>query len=253
VKTFRAVIVGALALLIAAQLPAEEIAEPRTGFFQVAMTPVDVVGVSGAQDFADILPPDQVIEWQLNVPMTYADNPPPGVVVYVSPLERGGPPRNWSALLNEKNLLWIGANNAGNAHPVAERMLKAMLATAVLEKLNYVVAADRIYVAGLSGGGQTATRVMSARPEQFRGGIYMAGTVSWGEQLPPKIDLIRQKRHVFMVGTYDPALQSTQRVYREYIEAGVTNSRVMTIRNFKHRMPPGEYFVKAVEYLDDEE
>ena len=250
---FRLVIIGAVALLAAQHVPAEDAAERRTGFFEIAMTPVELVGAAGAQDFADILPPEQAIEWQVIVPLAYADSAPPGVVVYVSPLEFGAPPRDWATLLNEKNLLWIGANDAGNQHPVAERMLKAMLASAVLEKLHYVVDADRIYVAGMSGGGQTATRVMAARPEQFRGGIYMAGTTPLGEPLPPKIELIRQNRHVFMVGTYDPALQSTQRVYREYVAAGVSNSKLITIRNFKHRMPPGDYFVKAIEYLDGSE
>ena len=244
---------GMLAMLIV-HGPAVAEGEPlRTGFVQVAMTPAELLGAVEAQAIADILPPDQAIEWQLIVPAAYADNAPPGVVVYVSPIERGGPPRDWNQMLNEKNLLWIGANRAGNEHPVSERMLKAMLATDVLQKLDYVFAADRVYLAGMSGGGQTATRVMTARPEQFNGGIYMAGAVAWGDELPPKIDAIRQNRHVFMVGTYDPALQTTQRVYRNYVDAGVQNSKLITIRNFKHRMPPAEYFVKAVEYLDNEE
>lgn len=222
---------------------------PRTGFLEVVMTPVEVLGEAGAQSVADIVAPEEKISWQLYVPGDYSAEAPPGVVVYVSPRTSGGPPRDWNDLLNRQNLIWIGANGAGNNTPVAERMLTAMMAPIVLSK-SYVFNPERCYVAGLSGGGMTATRTAAAKPELFKGGIYMAGTVSWGDKIPPKIDLIKQNYHVFMVGTYDPALQDTQRVYKDYVDAGVENSTLIMIRNYRHKMPPSEYFVKALTYLD---
>jgi predicted peptidase len=128
-------------------------------------------------------------------------------------------------------------------------MLKAMIAPTFVRQ-SYVIDPERVYVAGLSGGGKTATRVATAKPELFKGGVYMAGTVFWENNTPPKIEMIKQNYHVFMIGSNDPGLRTTQRTYKNYKEAGVAHSKLITIRNYKHRMPPGEYFEKAITYLD---
>jgi len=215
------------------------------------MTPTEVSGEAGAQVVAEVLPPDEEINWQIYVPHNYSADNPPGVVVYVSPLETGGPPQAWNDLLGEHNLIWIGANGSGNKHPVTERILKALLATTVLQK-TYTINMRRCYVAGFSGGGKTAMRMAALWPEQFKGGIYIAGAVFWGNKPPPKIDLIRQNKHVFIVGSFDPALRDTRRVYNDYKDAGVENSELITVRNHNHRMPPKNYFIQAIEYLDSE-
>ena len=115
---------------------------------------------------------------------------------------------------------------------------------------SYIIDPERCYIAGFSGGGRTATRIAAARPETFKGGIYMAGTVFWGDRAPPKIDLIKQNHHVFLVGTYDPALKDTQRVYTNYRTAGIENAKLITVRNHRHKMPPSDYFVEAIAHLD---
>ena len=228
---------------------AQESETPETGYFKISMTPTDVIGEASAQGLADVLPPDEEINWQLFVPHSYAADNPPGVVVYVSPRETGGPPRAWNDLLGEQNLIWVGANGAGNKNPVAERMLKAIMAPTMLAK-TYAINAERCYIAGFSGGSMTAMRIASLRPEQFKGGVYIAGSVFWGDNAPPKIDLIKQNRHVFMVGTYDEEMKKTRRVYNDYKKAGIENSELIIIRNHPHRLPPMTYFVKAIEYLD---
>jgi predicted esterase len=215
----------------------------------MSATPLEILGVAGSQGVANILLPEQNIDWEVSVPTNYSASTPPGLVVYVSPTEYGGPPRDWSDMLEAHDLIWIGARKSGNDWPVAERMLKAMMAPIFLRQ-SYVIDPERVYVAGLSGGGKTATRVATATPELFKGGVYMAGTVSWGDSAPPKIELIRQNYHVFLIGSNDPGLRETQRTYRAYKAAGAMNSRLITIRNYRHRMPPAEYFERAIVYLD---
>jgi len=236
-------------IFVSTGLTAEDVVAPRTGYYELSMTPADVLGEPGSQGIADILPADKIIDWQVYVPKSYSAASPPGVVVFVSSWHRGGPPKAWNYLLEENNLIWIGANNSGNGLPVAPRMLKAIIAPAVLSR-RYAIDPERCYVAGFSGGGMTATRIATAKPELFKGGIYMGGTVFWNENTPPKIDLIKQNHHVFLVGTYDPAQKTTRKVYKGYIEAGVKNAELITIRNHRHRMPPPAYFEKAINYLD---
>jgi len=248
VRLNRTTAICLFALLWAGSPSAQE-SEPETGYFKVSMTPIDVIGEDGAQGLSDVFPADEELDWQLYVPHNYSADNPPGVVVYVSPRENGGPPRAWNDLLRENNLIWIGANGAGNKNPVAERALKALLAPSVLAK-TYKINTERLYVAGYSGGSMTAMRVAALWPDKFKGGIYIAGAVFWEENTPPKIDQIRENRHVFIVGTYDEAIKNTSRVYNDYKKAGVENSELITIRNHAHRMPPVNYFVRAIEYLD---
>jgi poly(3-hydroxybutyrate) depolymerase len=237
-----------LILLASSAFAAGDSAELRTGFFRVSMTPLELLG-AGAEGVANILPSDEEVEWEIVVPNNYSASTPPGLVVYVSPRERGGPPRDWNDMLQEHNLIWIGANKSGNDWPVPQRMLKAMIAPMVLAK-SYAINPDRVYVAGMSGGGKTATRVATARPEVFKGGVYMAGTVSWADNVPPKIDLIRENYHVFLIGTNDPAILESRRTYKDYKDAGAVNSKLITIYNFGHHMPSAEYFARAIDYLD---
>jgi hypothetical protein len=229
---------------------AEEEAEgPQTGYFRVSMTTAELIGPAAAEAVAGILSPDQAIEWEVMVPQDYVADSPPGVVVYVSPRDTAGPPRDWQEMLQAHNLIWIGARDAGNDWPVPERMLKAMFAPMVLSR-THSFAPNRLYVAGMSGGSKTAIRVETAKPDVFKGGIYMAGSVFWGDDEPPKIDLVRENYHAFIIGTNDPAFTDTKRIYNNYKNAGVVNSELFIINNYRHRMPPAEYFEKAVVYLD---
>ena len=45
--------------------------------------------------------------------------------------------------MDAHNLIWIGANDSGNKYPVAERMIKAILAPQVLAR-NYVLNTEEV-------------------------------------------------------------------------------------------------------------
>lgn len=224
--------------------------QPRTGNFKVELTPQEILGEEGALDASDILGNDDNIAWQIVVPDNYDVAVPAGVVVYVSPQSKGGPPRVWKGALREKNLIWIGANNAGNRVAVSKRMLLAMLAPRVLAR-DYVVDTERIYVAGFSGGGKTASRVASASPDVFRGGIYIAGADMWDSKFPPpKLDLIKKNHHIFLTGTKDFNEQLTRRVYAGYRSAGVENSELIVVPRMGHELPNKKTFLQIIDYLD---
>ena len=222
---------------------------PRTGYFRLELTPTEMVGAVNAESMAETFPPNEKISWQLYVPPEYDPENPPGVVVFVSSIRRGGPPRAWNPTLENHNLIWIGANGAGNTAPATERMLKAIIAPFALRK-DYVVDLSRSYIAGYADGAIIASMVMTTRPEQFRGGVYLGGADAWDET-PDKIDLIRQNRHAFVVGTNDPRLKEIQRAFNRFKSYGVDNIELIKIRNWANRFPPPEYFGRAIDYLDD--
>lgn len=239
-----------LLLCVAFWSSAESDVKPRTGYFKVEFSPLELLGEQGVIDAADILRSEDNISWQLYVPDSYDAAHPAGVVVYVSPTPKGGPPRIWNEPLDDKNLIWIGANNAGNRVGVGKRMFLAMLAPKILAR-EYALNSDRIYVAGFSGGGKTASRVATGRPEVFRGGIYIAGAESWGTTTPPpKLDIIRQNYHVFLTGTNDFNERLTRRVYASYKGAGVENCKLIVVKRLGHELPGRNVFIRAIDYLD---
>ena len=230
--------------------PATSDETPRTGFYKVEFSPLELLGEQGVIGAADILRSDDTISWQIYVPDTYDAARPAGVVVYISPSPKGGPPRIWNKPLDDKNLIWIGANDAGNRVAVGKRMFLAMVAPKVLAR-DYVLDTDRIYVAGFSGGGKTASRVAVARPEVFHGGIYIAGAEALGSKTPPpKLDIIRQNYHVFLSGTNDFNERLTRRVYASYKGAGVENCELIVVKRLGHELPGRSVFIRAIDYLD---
>ena len=62
--------------------------------------------------------------------------------------------------------------------------------------------------------------------------------------------LIKANRYVFLTGTYDQALRSTERAYRGFRKAGVGQSKLMVIHKMTHRNPKKRDFRRAIEYLD---
>ncbi len=221
----------------------------RTGLLEISLTPIEVLGESGAEAISQQLPDDEPVEWQIYVPESYKVDNPAGVLVFINAIDSGGIPYQWKGVMDAHNLIWIGANDSGNDFPVAQRMIKAILAPQVLAQY-YALEPERFYVAGFSGGGKVATRVASARPDLFKGGLYIAGSVSWENNVPAQLDLIKKNRHVFLAGADDFAMKSMKKVYKRYKEAGVENTRLMTIRDYKHRFPPARYLGKAITFLD---
>jgi hypothetical protein len=119
------------------------------------------------------MPPDEAIEWQVYVPETYDPEHPAGILTYISPTQKGSIPPQWKTLLDEQNLIWIGANNSGNKVRVQRRMAYALTAPAVINK-SYQIDDARVYLAGFSGGGRVASMVAAEYPEIFKGAIFKA-------------------------------------------------------------------------------
>jgi len=223
---------------------------PRTGIFRLEITPRELLGDDGAAAVSDLFPPDEDLSWQLYVPESYDPERPPGMLVFVNRGTWGSGKKVYNAVLEERNLIWIGLIDAGDASPLNERMIKAELAPLALAR-EYALDASRIYIAGFSGGAHVATIVSVARPELFKGGLFMGGAVPWGEQEPPKMDLVRQNRYVFVVGSNDVALKTVQRTAQAFQKAGVENTEVIVMQNVRQDMPGPSYLSSAIDYLDE--
>ena len=133
---------------------------PRTGSLRLMMSPSQVLGPEMAAELNHLLLSDEMIEWGLYVPGHYSPKRPPGVIVFVPSQSSGALPDNWRALMDEKNLIWMGPRVAGASEPSNERVLKAVLAPYAIAD-RYTVDRNRVYIAGYSDGGKVANLVQA--------------------------------------------------------------------------------------------
>jgi hypothetical protein len=81
----------------------------------------------------------------------------------------------------------------------------------------------------------------------------LGAALPWGDNLPPKIDLIRQNNYLFMVGGLDDDRRKMSRAAQNYRDAGVSHVDFLQIPNVDRQMPGSSHFEQAVKFLDSGE
>lgn len=247
----RALVITAVSLAMTSAAWADEAKDgPRTGYFRKTVTPVELLGEEGAKGLVDFFKPDQKLKWQLYVPHSYDPSKPAGVIVFVNRWgNSGGSKKSYNSVLTEHNLIWAGVLDAGDATPMNERMMRAILALPMLAK-DYALDPARVYIGGFSGGGHVATILATGKPEMFKGGLFVGGTVSWDNKVPSGIDIIRQNRYMFMAGSNDIALKTMQRTLSTFRKEGVEHADLIVMPNQRQEMPGPKHLDEAIRFLD---
>ncbi len=248
-KQLSALILFSTLLLSSGAWSDDEQKGPRTGYFRSSITPLELLGEQGATTLAEVFKPDEKLRWQLSVPNTYDPANPPGLIVYVNRGNWGGGKKVWSDILRDRNLIWAGALDAGDEAPINERMLKAILAPTMLAR-TYRIDPARVYIAGFSGGAHVAAILATTKPELFKGGLFMGGAIFWEEKTPPKIDIVRQNRFVFLTGANDVARTRVTRTADSYRKAGAMQTKLIVVPNMRQELPGPSYFESAIDFLD---
>ncbi|HEU4653514.1 MAG TPA: hypothetical protein VFS47_05975 [Steroidobacteraceae bacterium] len=196
-----------------------------------------------AASFAAVIPPDRKVAWTLRVPDIAS---PHGVIVFVSPRDSGGPPGSWSEVLEQENLVWVSAEHFGNTTPTAQRILAAVMGLALVQR-DYKIDRQRIYIAGMSGGGRVASKAIATSPQLFTGAIYLCGA----DPLPTgAAAAATSKRFVFVTGTRDFNRREMKHVARRYSKLGVRNVLVLDIPGMGHELVDAGHLEEAIQYLD---
>jgi hypothetical protein len=154
---------------------------PKGETFKIKLTLNEILGEAEAARYAELMSLDKRIIWEVYLPDNDATEPP-GVHVFVSPTRNGRILGQWRGIMDQQNLIFIGANNSGNQIPVTRRMVMALMALKVLE-LNFPVDSSRISVSGFSGGGRVASMLAGQYPEVFSGAVYICGVNPLQESL----------------------------------------------------------------------
>jgi len=226
-------------------------AEVKVGEFQAKATVVNIAGKEWAGKFENMIAPETEIEWDIIIPKNYKADTPPGVLVYISPGKSGQIPRKWKLVLEEQNLIWIAANRSGNRVDPRLRVAYAILGPVFLRE-KYQIDFERVYVAGLSGGGRVASIVAPEYASLFKGAIYICGANLWEGKTPEKLEIAKSNRFVFLTGDQDFNRRDTKRVFNSYGNIGLENALYLQIRGMGHENPDARGLAKAINYLDND-
>ncbi|MDA1094525.1 MAG: hypothetical protein O3A25_14810 [Acidobacteria bacterium] len=203
--------------------------------------------------------------FSLYVPRDYDPSGEPyGVVVWVSPRESGAIPPDLRPIFDERRLIWIGANNAGNQRHLFPRAGLALDAAHNVERF-YRIDTERVFVSGLSGGGRMSAMEAVAYPDVFAGGMPIIGVTTYlsvalganPSQLVPQFPapspelLARAKRHplVIITGSGDFNREECQLTAAAYERDGFTNLHLLDIDGMGHEMPSVEDFARGLDLL----
>jgi predicted esterase len=233
-------------LALLAALFAGAAAHPRdTQTVEQVVTPRELLPPAQAASLAYALDPDRRITFHVRLPPGAG---PHGVLVFVSPRDDAEPREGWAEVLDHRDLAWIAAEGFGNDRRSAQRVLVALMALKQLQRM-LPLDRDRLYIGGMSGGGRIASQALARFPGFFSGALCIVGAdyVTPESGLAPEL---ATKRVVFMTGDGDFNRREIRRIYLRYLDAGVSQSHLIDMRDFDHQYPDADQLDEALDLLD---
>ena len=188
------------------------------------------------------------VSWRVHVPSSYNPSKPAGVLVYINSGNGGGLPGKWKDLMGKHNLIWIGADNAGNDYYTYWRMVMAREGLRRLKE-TYEINDERVYVSGMSGGGRVSSLIAMRDPEVFKGAIYLCGC-NTPKKDAKKMKIAKDNYYVLLTGSKDFNLPGTKSVYNYYQSNKIKNSKLVVVEGLGHSTPEKKEMDEALEYLN---
>jgi pimeloyl-ACP methyl ester carboxylesterase len=269
-----------LLVILAFNLAAMPATQPATrplrrGSFSLTFTdqsPLSPIEAQNKRWHIRIEPPERYKlsdeSFQLQVPDDGDDHRPWGLLVWVSAGNSGNPPRAWLPVLQQRHLIWIGADHSGNDRATGVRFGLALDAVHNAKKL-YPIDETRVYLAGVSGGAKVAGMLGVLYPDVFTGAIPISG-VAYFRNIPVPggtnqvwpaaferpgsllLDRARYKsRFVLLTGSNDFNRESIREIYEKgFMKDGFRNVEYVEVPDMGHGVPDPQWLDKAIESLD---
>ena len=222
--------------------------EQLTGVFRLSQTPIEVMGQQDALALDAKVPADEELRWQVFVPETYDPARPPGVFVFLDPRGWGGIPDEWRSVFTDQNLVWVGPNKNEPKQSMEKQIWHAVMGVRAIEQ-QYAVDLNRVYIGSAY---ETALQSLNTQlsNNDFRGAIYMRGSVMWKTLPPDRLEMLQRKRHVFITGTNDKLKSRIRSDADAYEKAGIANVKLIFDTQKIGRLPDPDHMRKAFQYLD---
>jgi len=204
------------------------------------------------------------------VPKSYTGKKAFGLLVFISPsgdgdLKRFDRDGGWTKALDEREIIWIGPNNAGNNRAVLPRLGLALDAAHNATK-EFKIDPERVYIGGVSGGGRITSWLLLPFPDVFTGGYSIIGA-DFYKNLPAKsqggiypgvfktppakmLAQAKKRRYVLLTGDADANREQMQLIHQSLKKDGWKNCFYFQVPQMGHSAPNGEWFAKGLAALD---
>lgn len=249
---------------------------PRTGSFTATFTqrsPASAISKMKARmRYATAEPADEYEladeSFEIYVPSNYDPAKAYGLIVWSSPTDAGSPLPQWLPILDKHDLIWIGANKAGNDR-IGWYRFGLALDAAFNMKQQYHIDPDRVYISGMSGGGRISSRMGVAYADEFSGAFPIVGCDFYRripvpdqpgkvylERYQPPAGNIFQKalkhnRYVLLTGSEDFNRTETQTIYEKgFVKEHFSFVTYLEVPGMAHALPPADWFEKGIDALD---
>ena len=203
----------------------------------------------------------------LRVPESVGERKP-GVLAFISPGNSGDIPEPFEPLLDKHHLIWVAANKVSNKRPLWSRIALTLDGIHNVRS-RYEIDEDRVYVAGVSGGGRTASFMGVCFADLIDGGLYIIGTDFYrimpatndpGKYWPKAYDMPpvkilslakKRSRHVMLNGDSDINRFQSQAIVKQMKREHFEHVDYLEAPGVGHRLPGTEWVEKALEKLDE--
>jgi hypothetical protein len=185
--------------------------------------------------------------------------PPPrgyALLVFVPPWDEAGVPREWLAVLDSHDMIYVSAAHSDNSADVLERREPLALLGAENMMLRYRIDPKRVYIGGFSGGARVAERLALGFPDVFHGALLNASSDPIGDgQIPlPPADLWHAfqdgTRIVFATGALDAInISKDVATRRSFGQWCVVDFDTVLVPRRAHELLDGFTFARALDSL----
>ena len=204
----------------------------------------------------------------LHIPAGYDGTQPYGLITFINASARMELPAGWKSVLEEKKLIFVAPQNAGNDVPSLSSRLGLGVAGAQAVIRDYKIDPKRVYVSGFSGGARCATNLGYFASDLFSGVIALCGA-NFHEAVPRKEatkngeygvqsasandvrDAKRKVRFAIVTGETDWRRGNILDVFRGGYEKQKFHARLWEVAGLGHAICGPETLKEAVEFLEE--
>jgi predicted esterase len=187
--------------------------------------------------------------YEVYVPRGLKSGKPAGVVLFISPGNRGMGLDACRKVCDEKKLLFVSPHNAGNDTPVRQRV-RIVLDVLDDVRRRHVVDAERTYIGGFSGGGRIACAIGFTLPEYFGGVLPVCAAGDLREESWLRRRAIDRLSVALLTGDGDFNRGEVERFRGPMLAQVGVRAKVWVAPKTGHALPPSAVVEKAVGWLD---
>jgi dienelactone hydrolase len=187
--------------------------------------------------------------YEVYVPRSLKAAKPAGLILFISPGDRGLGLEAFRKVCDEKKLIFASPHNAGNETPPRRRV---RIVLDVLDDLRrgHAIDAERTYIGGFSGGGRIACAIGFALPEYFGGVLPVCAAGDLREESWLRRRVIDRLSVAHLTGDGDFNRGEVERFRGPMLAAVGVRSKVWVAPNTGHALPSPAVVEKAVIWLE---